>query len=93
MLVKTPLMHLSCRRKMSTVSTISSYVEDMNGGAVLVSLEEPTQDASFRSMTEKWTELGWPIASVTFVHLIVCGIKVRSSVDAGAPMSALCSAT
>ncbi|GMF18731.1 unnamed protein product [Phytophthora lilii] len=45
----------------------ASYVEDMSGGAVLASLDEPTVDKPFKSMTVKWMELDLPFASTSLV--------------------------
>ncbi|KAL3667608.1 hypothetical protein V7S43_007162 [Phytophthora oleae] len=45
-----------------------SYVGDMSGGAVLASLDEPTPDEPFKSMTVKWMELDLPFASTSLVN-------------------------
>ncbi|KAE9245157.1 hypothetical protein PF004_g5347 [Phytophthora fragariae] len=45
----------------------TSYVEDMSGGAVLASLEEPTVEEPFNSMNVKWMEIDLPFASTSLV--------------------------
>ncbi|EGZ18268.1 hypothetical protein PHYSODRAFT_354660 [Phytophthora sojae] len=45
----------------------ASYVEDMSGGAVLASLEEPTVDEPFNSMNVKWMEIDLPFAATSLV--------------------------
>ncbi|KAG7388249.1 hypothetical protein PHYPSEUDO_012907 [Phytophthora pseudosyringae] len=45
----------------------ASYVEDMSGGAVLASLDEPTPEEPFKSMAVKWMELDLPFASTSLV--------------------------
>ncbi|CAH0519774.1 unnamed protein product [Peronospora belbahrii] len=45
----------------------ASYVEDMSGGAVLATLDVPTIEEPFKSMTVKWMELDLPFASTSLV--------------------------
>ncbi|OWZ09323.1 hypothetical protein PHMEG_00017999 [Phytophthora megakarya] len=45
----------------------ASYVEDMSGGAVLASLDVPSIEEPFKSMTVKWMELDLPFTSTSLV--------------------------
>uniref|UniRef100_H3GR26 FYVE-type domain-containing protein n=1 Tax=Phytophthora ramorum TaxID=164328 RepID=H3GR26_PHYRM len=45
----------------------ATYVEDMSGGAVLASLDDPTVEEPFKSMNIKWMELDLPFASTPLI--------------------------
>ncbi|RLN88631.1 hypothetical protein BBJ28_00018052 [Nothophytophthora sp. Chile5] len=52
---------------LETMRVKASYVEDVSAGAVLATLEEPTEDEPFRSMTVKWVEMDLPFTATNIV--------------------------